>query len=421
MKRVLNFPQLIFYGVGMIVGSGIYSVIGKAAGIAGGSLWISFLLAALVAVLTALSYAELSSMFPKSGAEYIYLKSIFPTLPFLSFFCGTMMMFSGAATAATVAIAFSGYMQQFVSFSLIGIALVVLSVFTILNIWGLKEASWVNITFTLIEILGLVIFIWAAFNASEPFKVLEKTELTTNTISGAALIIFAYFGFETIVNFSEETQNPQKKIPVAILICLAISAGLYFLVSISALALASPQALSASRAPLSDSLHGSFAGLGKVISGIAMFSTANTVLISMLSTSRIVFSMAREGDLPGVFSRLRKIRETPWVAACFVLLLSALLLFAGGLEILASASSLATMIAFTLINLSVMHLRFVRPDLPRPFRIPGSVGRLPLIPMFAVLSTFGLLFFFELKVYGLAAAFILVALIVYSLKRHQRS
>jgi len=420
MRKVLSLPQLIFYGVGMIVGSGIYSVIGKAAGVAGETVWLSLLIGGITAALTALSYAELSSMFPQAGAEYIYLKNIFPTLPRLSFLCGSLMVFSGAATAATVAVAFSGYMLQFFAVPVLLTACVVLILFTALNIWGLKESSWANVVFTLVELAGLVLFVAVAWRSEDFGKSLQHVEISSQTISGAALVIFAYFGFETIVNFTEETENAEKRVPRAVLISLVTAAGLYFLVGLAALALLSPQELFQSQAPLSDALRERSEGMAKVLGGIAMFSTANTVLISMLSTSRIVYSMAREEDLPPLLSRLRKKRQTPWTAALFVLVFALILLPAGGVEVLASVSSLATMIAFTLINLSVIHLRYVEPHMPRPFRIPGHIGRFPILPALAVLTNVALLFYFEMKVYLLALGFAVIAVLYYVLRKRRR-
>ncbi|UOE99719.1 APC family permease [Bdellovibrio reynosensis] len=412
MKRVLSQTQLVFYGIGMIVGSGIYSVIGKAAGIAEGSLWLSFIIAAATALLTALSYAELSSMFTKAGAEYIYVKNIFPLKEILAFFCGAMMIFAGVSTSATVAHAFSGYLQQFFEAPTLIVAFVVLVVFTLINLWGIKEASWVNIIFTLIELLGLVIIIYFGFDSSSVEKSISTFQLSENVWKASALVIFSYFGFETVVNFADETEQPEKKLPRAILLSLLVAAVLYFFVSIATMNLAKPEVLAASKHPISAIVQNQSALAATVLGLIALFSTANTVLISMLSTSRIIFSMGREGDLPKLFATETK-KHTPKIGAILVLILSSVLIPAGGVEVLASTSAFATMLVFAIINISLIYLRYKKPDEKRPFKVPLNIARFPLLPVAATVSSIALLFFFESKVYFLAFAVIALTLIFY--------
>ncbi|WP_373998997.1 APC family permease [Bdellovibrio bacteriovorus] len=421
MKKSLSLFHLIFYGTGMILGAGIYSVIGKAGGVAENGLWISFLLAALCASLTALSYAELATMFPKTGGEYIYVKNIFPQWPYLAMLCGSMMIFAGISTATTVAMAFSGYIQQFADIPEFVTAFCLLGVFTLVNILGIKESSWVNVVFTLIEILGLLIFVWVGLQSPKFGEALAEPRFDGAIISGAALVIFAYFGFENIVNLVEESKAPEKDLPKGIIISLVISTILYLLVSLTALALGSPEELSRSNAPLSDLTRNAASWIPRTLGAIALFSTANTVLISMISTSRIIFSMAREKDLPRVFSKLLKKRATPWMGALAVFALAIALLPSGGIEVVASASSFATMIAFTVINLALIYLRFKDPERKRPFKVPFTIGRLPLIPTFASFVSVALLFFFNREVYVLGAGVIAFVTLLYIFLRSRRS
>lgn len=421
MKKSLSLFHLIFYGTGMILGAGIYSVIGKAGGVAENGLWISFLLAAFCASLTALSYAELATMFPKTGGEYIYVKNIFPQWPYLAMLCGSMMIFAGISTATTVAMAFSGYIQQFADVPEFVTAFCLLGVFTLVNILGIKESSWVNVVFTLIEIMGLLIFVWVGLQSSKFGEALTEPRFDGAIISGAALVIFAYFGFENIVNLVEESKAPEKDLPKGIIISLVISTILYLLVSLTALALGSPEELSRSNAPLSDLTRNAASWIPRTLGAIALFSTANTVLISMISTSRIIFSMAREKDLPRVFSKLLKKRATPWMGALAVFILAIALLPSGGIEVVASASSFATMIAFTVINLALIYLRFKDPERKRPFKVPFAMGRLPLIPTFASFISVALLFFFNREVYVLGAGVIVFVTLLYMVLRSRRS
>ena len=161
LKRVLGPVQLVFYGVGVIVGAGVYSVIGSAAGIAQQNLWLSFAIGAVVALLTGLSYAEMTTSFPSSGAEYQYLREALPQSDFTSFVVGIVILIGGAATAATVAVAFGGYFRIFVHIPIWLSASGLLAACTALNIWGLRESSWANIVFTTVEVAGLVLVIAA--------------------------------------------------------------------------------------------------------------------------------------------------------------------------------------------------------------------------------------------------------------------
>lgn len=413
MNKTLSLPFLSFYGIGMILGAGIYSVIGKAAGVAQESLWVSFLLAAFSALCTALSYAELSALFPKAGAEYVYLKKIFPKAPIVASVCGTMMIFSGLATAASVALAFSGYLQQFLEAPSLVVAFLVLALFSLVNILGIRESSWVNAIFTLIEVAGLVLFIWLGYKHADLSRPLESLSLSSGAFAGAALIFFAYLGFENMVNLAEETKDAHENVPKAILISLGIATCLYFLVSLAALALMPPEELAKSDAVLSDAARKYAPGVAKSLGGIALFSTANTVLIALLSTSRIVLGMARGKNLPAFLATVSVKKQTPWKASLLVLFLTLCFLPLKKIEVIASASSLATLLTFMTVNAALIYLRYTNPEAERPFRVPGHLGPLPVIPLFGIITSVFLLFQFEAQVYGVGFLFVLLALLIY--------
>ena len=160
-SRFLVCSNLVFYSVGVIIGAGVYSVIGAAAGLAGASLWVSFLAGAAVALLTGLSYAEMTTSFPTAGAEYVYIRRGFPRARWASFAVGWIILFGGAATATTVAVAFGGYLRSFVNVPVMASAFALLAACTLVSIWGLRESSWLNIVFTTIEVSGLLLVIAA--------------------------------------------------------------------------------------------------------------------------------------------------------------------------------------------------------------------------------------------------------------------
>jgi len=161
LKRTLGLMQVILYGVGLILGAGIYVIIGDVSAISGNMMWISFIFAAIIASLTGLSYAELASMFPKSAAEYIYIKHAYGK-NFLAIFVGCLTVFVAITSAATVAIGFSGYLSVFLPYtSPILYAVILVIALSLVNFYGIRESMWTNSIFTIIEILGLLIIIVA--------------------------------------------------------------------------------------------------------------------------------------------------------------------------------------------------------------------------------------------------------------------
>lgn len=406
LKRVLGLPMLTFYGTGIILGAGIYTVIGKAAGVAGESVWLSLIFAAITATLAALSYAELAAMFPKVGGEYVYLRAAFPKFKWIANSAGLMMSFAGIATSSTVALAFAGYLQQFFSFSPTLVAFLILVIFTIINILGIKESSWMNVIFTMIEVGGLIVFIYFGIQ-SPKFGDAILSSISLTTFSASALIIFAYFGFENIVNFAEETKTPEKTLPRAILLSIGISTLLYVLVSLSAVSLLPVDELVKSKAPLADALRPISLKIAGALAGIALFATANTVLISLVTTSRILYGMARDGALPKAFSRLLKKKQTPWFSAMITFVFASALLPLNKVEVLASISSFATMIAFGAVHIALIVLRVRDPSCKRPFRVPFSVKGVPLLPVLGGITTVFLLLQFDKSVYIIGGGFML--------------
>jgi APA family basic amino acid/polyamine antiporter len=347
LKRTLVLIMLTFYGTGMILGAGIYSIIGQAAGLAGAGVWQGFALAAVASLLTALSYAELASLFPKAGGEYVYLRNAFPGQRWLAATIGILVTFAGCAAVATVALTFSSYLLLFVTVPRFLVASLLLAFFTTVNIFGHKQSSWVNAVFTLLEAAGLILFIWLGWKSpifGEALSVPPNLEV----ISSAALIIFAYFGFENIVNLAEETKEPEKTIPRAILLSLGISTFLYIMVSLAAVALMLSEQLALTEAALTDAAMISSPKIAGILGGIALFSTANTVV---------------------------------------------------------SVSAFVTMIAFIAVNVAIVALRITSSDLPRPFRVPLSIRKIPVIPIFGIGVCLVFLLQFKSEVYfiGLAA------------------
>lgn len=411
LHRSLGLGSLTFYGVGVILGAGIYSILGEAAGVAGEALWWSFLLASLAALLTGLSYAELTTMFPQAGAEYVYLRVAWPQASWLPGTLGWALVATGVATTATVAIAFAGYASLFVPFPAWVIAAALILAVATLNVIGVREAGRANVVFTLIEAAGLVALILVG--ARDPdFGRVWMTAPHAGVLAGAALIFFAYLGFEEIANLAEEAKRPAVDLPRAILISVAVSTTLYVLVAVASVALLPPARLAASASPLAEAMRAGAPQLAGLLASIALFATANTALIAMLAASRLLFAMARGGDAPPLFSRTHGPGGTPMPAILLVGVGAIACLPLGGVGAVGSLASLLALVTFAAVNAAVVRLRFTQPAAERPFRVPLHVQRVPLPAAAGLLVVALLLSRFGLRTYLVAAVMLAAAFVV---------
>jgi amino acid transporter len=420
LKPVLGPFALLFYSIGVIVGAGVYSVIGAAAGLAQGSLWLSFVIGAAVALLTAFSYAEMATTFPAAGAEYVYIRRAWPRADWLAFGVGMTILLGGAAMATTVAIAFGGYLRAFIDVPPVLSALVLLAACTAFNIWGLQESSWVNILFTSIEVAGLVLVIAAGLLYDGPAVPAPSAELPA-VMAAAALLFFVFLGFEEIANLAEEVRNPARDLPLALFVSVAVTTALYVSVALAVTRLAPPAEIAASDAPLATAILKAWPQAGGLLSAIALFATANTVLIVLIATSRLAFSLARDGEIPGVFARLLPIRRTPWIAALLAFLMAALLLPIGDISVLAELSSFSALIAFSAVNVVLIVLRYRKPALKRPFRVPFAIGRMPMLPLLAIAATLMLLVYFEAIIWIAGAIGVALSAVAFGIRQWVRN
>jgi APA family basic amino acid/polyamine antiporter len=410
LKKALGLFETTMYGIGIILGAGIYVLIGKAAGIAGNMVWLSFLISAIIASFTGLSYAELSSMFPKSAAEYLYTRKATGS-KLLSFVVGWLAVYVIIVASAAVSLGFGGYVQALTGFPLVPAALLLIVALSLINFWGIKESSMLNIIFTAIEVFGLlmIIFLGAGYLGSVDY--FEAPAGALGVMTAAVLVFFAYLGFEDLVNVSEEVKNAPATMPKALILSIAITTVLYMLVSISAVSIMPWEMLGASHAPLADVANTAMPGSAGLLSGIALFATANTVLFLLIAGSRILYGMSREHALHKSLSSIHPSRKTPWLAVAVICLITLGFALLGNIRVVAELTDFGAFIVFMVVNLSVILLRFRQPQLKRPFKVPFSIGKLPIIPALGVVSCFAMLFYFNLEtalfglfVIGLGAA-----------------
>ena len=391
LKRTLGLAECIFFGVGSILGAGIYTLIGKVAGLSGNFIWLSFLMASVSALFTAFSYAELSAAFPKAGGEYMYAKKAFGKKT--GIFLGVTISLNGIVSGATVAIGFAGYFAELIGINLLIGSLGIIVLIFVVNISGIKQSSVVNIIFTIIEVGGLLFVIYSAFPSIGKINYIELPPSGYNGILAAsALAFFAYIGFEEIVKLAEETINPEKNIPRALFISSVIVIVIYSLVTVCAVSVIPYEELGKSESPLADIIGKKNGKTGVVIiSVIALFATANTILSNMLGSSRVLLNMSKETKALKLLSYVSLKRKTPLAALILILIIMCGFALIGNIETIARIATVFIFITFIIVNLSVIVLRIREKEMVRPYRIPLSIKNIPAISVLGILTTLVLL------------------------------
>lgn len=364
LKRTLGLFSLVAYGVGDILGAGIYGLVGKIAGIVGNACWLSFLFALFVASLTGLSYAELASRFPRAGGETSYSFEAF-RIPILSHALGFLVLMSGVVSMAAVSHAFGGYVRAiFPAVPLKAIILVFFSILAVISFWGMRESSAANVVCTMIELTGLLIVIAAGasyFGKVDYLQFSPQAELSGRwaaVFQGGVLAFYAFIGFEDMVKASEEAHNPSRVIPRAILISLAIVGFFYVMTALAAVSVVPAGELASAEAPLMRVVE---RGLPQIPRGlftlIALFAVTNTALVNFVMGARLLYGMAEEGLVPRVLGRIHPLRRTPHVAIAAVFFLALGLAMTGTLSRLAQSTAALLLIVFFVVNLSLLGVK----------------------------------------------------------------
>lgn len=396
LKRRLGLPLLVLYGTGITIGAGIYVLIGAVAGHAGVYAPWSFLLAAAIMALTVASYIELSSRFPVSAGEAAYVKAAFESRP-LAIWVGVLTIGIATVSSAAVALGSAGYIQQFLDWpkELIVIGLVLL--LGAVAAWGILESVVLASLFTLIEVGGLVAIIAFAVYSNIPIAAsltnippLEATALS-GIAFGSLLAFFAFIGFEDLANVVEEAKEPHRNIPRAMVLTLLISTALYVLVAAVAVSTVSIERLALSPAPLSLVFHAVAAINPRMISVIAIVATMNTILAQMTMAARVIYGLARDGDLPPVLAVLAKVHPvtgTPVMATALIVSCVILLALSVRFAWLAEGTSLATLVVFALVNASLLKLRYRRALSPYPHvNVPIWMPALGVVACIAMIAS----------------------------------
>jgi amino acid transporter len=387
LRRSLGFWGLAFYGIGDILGAGIYALVGKVAGVAGAASWSAFTVALVVAGLTALTYAELGGRFPRSAGESFFTQQAFGR-PGLSLVVGWVVLCSGILSLATVSVAFGGYMSGLVpglpsKVTVVGILLLLAAI----NFRGMRESSTTNIVATMVELTGLliVIVVGALFLNRESNQGITQTIEASRDVDwtgiarGAALGFFAFIGFEDMVNVAEEVKEPERNMPRAILTALGVTGIVYLLVVVVATSVVAPATLAESKAPLLSVVQRSTDAVpDRLFTLIALFAVANTGLLNFIMGSRLIYGMSRQGLLPSALGKVHPKRP-----------------LSGTLTYLAGTTSLLLLLVFFTLNLSLIAIKRRDGEPVRTFCAPRVVpvvgaltclGLMPFVPRGSLLT-----------------------------------
>lgn len=394
LARRLDLKALVFYGVGDILGAGIYVLVGKVIGICGGMAWLAFLLSGLLAALTGLSYAELAARVPKSAGVAAFCARAFPR-PEISFLAGVLILASGLTSSATVSLAVFGYLNQFISVPQLPAALGVIALISWVSYRGIQLSSRANKFCTVLEVSGLLWIVAAgsyyvlSTGIPPANNLLEPDGGAGLVLAGSALAFYAFVGFEDLANLAEEAKNPAKDIPLAMLYAVAISGALYLAVILVMLWVVPRELAGASRTPLLEVLNAAgFPLPPRAFAAIAIVAVLNTGLANLIMASRLLYGMSEEKMLPEILSRVHPKRQTPWAAVLTAMALCSLLVVTGGVKIMAQTTSCLLLLAFILAHASLIALR-KREGPNTGFRAPAFVPYLGIAVCILLLAQFG--------------------------------
>ncbi len=400
LRRSMGLLQLTLLSVGATLGTGIFVILGDAAPLAGPAVVLSFLLAAVTALFSALSYAELAGTIPVSGSSYSYAYATLGELA--AWVSGWCLMAEYGVSVSAVAVGWGQYLNELgrstLGFSLPAAisnppgeggvvnltAIAVVAAAALLLVRGTSESAAVNTVMTLIKLAVMAFFCVVAYTAFRSHNLTPFAPLGVAGISAAgATVFFSYIGFDAASTAGEEARNPKRDLPLAIIISLGIVTLVYAAVALAAVGVMPWNQLGGLQAPLASVLSAATGSTwpAAVLSFGAVIAIASVVLTVMYGQTRILFAMARDGLIPSVFNRVSRRTQTPvantLIVAGFIAALAGFL----PLGHLADAASIGTLAAFAIVNFGVLALRRTRPDMPRSFRVPFY----PLTPILGVL------------------------------------
>ena len=365
-----------------MLGSGIYGLIGQAAGQVGNAVWLAFAVALIAALLTALTYASLASRYPKAGgAAYITQRAY--KLPILSFIVGLGVVCSGLSSVATQSRVFAANLATLTGAGSVPIWVLALGFLLILAgivFRGIRESMWVNVVCTAVEATGLLIVIgygishWGSVDYFATPGRPEDPATAILIMQGAVLTFFAYIGFEDAINVAEECRDPERTIPIGLVAAMLLAALLYMAVAITAISVVPWQELAAAPGPLTEVMKRAAPNFPPIIfTGITLFAVANTALVNYVTSTRLIYGMAKQGLLPASWGAIHPQTRTPHVATGLLLLILVPLATIGTIKDLAAATVIILLTVFAIMNGALYILQRRTEEPPGKFEIGSAV------------------------------------------------
>jgi len=427
LKRNVGLFGAASVGIANIIGAGIFVVSGVAAGLAGPSVILSFLLAGFIALMTALSSAELASFITETGASYAFTKRAFGK--FLGFLVGWFKYFDYVAGAAAVSVGFAAYFTEL--FGLTGALPLILAAmglpiaFTILNLVGARESAYATSIMVLIKVFALaLVMMFGGFYLANYFNLGRFSPFFPNgingTFNGAAVIFFAFLGFNTVAMMSEETKDPERTIPKALILAFLVTFVLYVSIAFLEIGILDWQKLGISASPLEDLAIAVFNNRMFVdfIAFSALIATGSVVLSSIIGGTRASFAMGRDGVLPKQFDKISKRFGTPYFSVVFggviIIILSGV--FYSDIDTIASIVNFGSLFTYLFVHLSLLKMRKSEPDAKRLFKVPLY----PAIPIMGAASCVLLMYYLSDNAKTASALWFLVGLFVFFIMAKRR-
>ena len=423
LRTAISGKLLFVFILGDVLGAGIYALVGEIAGEVGGAVWVPLLVALAMAMLTASSYAELVTKYPRAGGAAVFAERAFRR-PVVSFLVGFSMLAAGVTSAAGLSVAFAGdYLGAFLDVPTVPAALVFLAVVALLNARGIKESMRANVVMTIIEVSGLVLVVVLAGivlgrgdgDIGRTMDFADGVNPAVAILAAALLAFYSFVGFETSANMAEEVHDVHRVYPRALFLSLTVAGAVYVAVGLAVSAVVPATDLADTSAPLLAVVSAADVGIpDKLFGAIALIAVANGALLTMIMASRLTYGMSNQGLLPSAAGRVLPRRRTPWVAILATTIVAMVLAATGTVAALAETVVLLLLIVFVSTNLAVLVLRRDTVEHPH-FRTPA------VLPVLALVSCVVLATQQSAGTWLRAAVLLLVGVVLYAAMRWTRS
>jgi len=387
LARTLGGWQIFLYGLGSMLGAGIYALVGKAAGEMGNAVWLAFLAAMPAALLTGLSYASIGSRYARAGgASYVTQRAY--RKPIISYVVGLAVMMSGLTSMATGSLAIAGNIQSALGWTIPAklLAILIVAAVGLVIYRGIRESMWLNIVCTVIEAGGLIFIIvvgmryWGGVNYFETPPVVDSGISSGITLllvlQGALLTFFSFIGFEDILNVSEEVKDPGRNIPFGLIGAMIVATIIYIMVAVTAVSVLGWRELSEAKAPLMEVARRAapwFTGIDKVFGVVTIFAIGNTALLNYLMGSRLLYGMSNQGLMPRILGKVHPKRRTPHIAIGVLFGVVSLLISIGNIKALAESTVLLLLAVFICVNIALVILQRRHGESKGGFEIPTVI------------------------------------------------